>query len=360
MKVSTIWALFRKDFQDSLHNYQVLLMVFTPIVLSLIFSNLFKEPKDKAMLPKVGIIASPQQPLLQQFTADTAGIKLLFCQTVPELETRIIEGEVNFGLVLPGTLLASGSSQEGLQISILYPADLPPYAMDRLQANLEREIRRFLNIPTPPLPVKLDLQPVGGRLHSQRSFSGDLFPMLVLMAIGMVGFLGLPLSFVEEKEKRTLHALFLTPVTPSELIIGKSLFWFALVTLTVAVMQALNQRFEGDQLYFWILTLIGAALCIFVGLLISFFAPNQGAVNAIGTSLFLFFQLVPNLSQSSEVLKAISPLIPSTFISRGLKKAMFMDLAKVDIGTDLAILACYTLLVYLAVFLCFRYRQTQV
>lgn len=357
MKVRSVWALFRKDFLDGLHNYQVLLMVCTPVVLSLIFSNLFKEPKEKALLPKVGVIASPQQPLLKQFTAEDTGVKLIFCQTLADLETRIIEGEVGFGLVLPNQMMVGSSPVADAKLSILYPADLPPYAMERLQTNLEREVRRFLNLPTPPLPVALELRPVGGRLQNNRSFSGDLFPMLVLMAMGMVGFLGLPLSFVEEKEKRTLHALLLTPATPGELTIGKSLFWFGLIILTVLAMQVLNHRFEGDQMYFWLVTTIGSFLCIFVGLLISFFAPNQGAVNAIGTTLFMFFQLVPNLSQSSEILKTVSPVIPSTFISRGLKKAMFLDLGKVDIVTDLVVLTCFTLVAYLAVFLCFRHRQ---
>jgi len=360
MKLTVIGALFRKDFQDGLHNYQILLMVLSPIVLSLLFSNLFKESKERAMLPRVGVIASPQQPLLKQFTTESTGVRLVFCQTVSELETRILEGDIGFGLVLPTQMLITPSVKGNAKVSLFYPAEIPQYAVDRMQTNLERELRRFLSLPAPQLPIELEMKPVGGRNGIARSFSGDLFPMLVLMAMGMVGFLGVPLSFAEEKEKCTLHALFLTPASPAELIIGKSLFGFCLIGLTVLLMVLVNQRFEGDQVYFWLFTMIGACLCIFIGLLVSFFAPTQGAVNAIGTTLFMFFQIVPNLSNSSEILKTISPFVPSTFISRGLKKAMFLDLSKVDISADLAPSICMMLLSYLAVFLCFRYRQSNI
>ena len=334
-------------------------MIITPIVLSLLFTNIFSESKSKTHQPKVGIIASEQNPLLAQLASETAGLRLFFFQTRQELEAQILENEMNFGLILPNRFDVIGADDKRPALTILYPSTLPPFSMERVKAALEGGLRKHLGLPPPPLPIDITMAPVGKTDAEDHSFGSDLFPMLVLMAMGMVGLLGLPLSFVEEKEKRTLYALFLTPTNASDLIIGKSLFSLVLILGTILAMVTLNSRWSGNVVYFWLFALLGALICIFLGLLISLFAKNQASVNAVGTTLFMFFQLIPNLQRASDLMKTLSPLVPSTFIVDGIKKAMFLDLTKVDIQTDLAIVVCWALATYLAVFVCFKYRQTE-
>jgi ABC-2 type transport system permease protein len=360
MNFRIIRALFLKDLQDSVKNYQVLLMVATPIVLSLLFSNIFSESKNKTLVPKIGVLGNPGFPLLERFSNDKFGVKLTFFQTREELEAKIIEGEIGFGLILPPSANLKERDGRKPQLGIIYPAEAPESAVERIQAALEREVRHALQLPAPPMPIEIVMSPVGGERKAGHSFGGDLFPMLVLMSMGMIGFLALPLAFVEEKEKRTLYALFLTPVSSGELILGKSLFSFTLILMTVGAMVVLNQCWPGSPGFFLVFTLLGAALCIFVGLIIAMVAHNQASVNALGTTVFMFFQLIPNLSQTSDILKSLSPLVPSTFISRGLKKALFLDLSKVDIHSDLAVVVSLTLAAYLVVFLFLRYRQSDI
>ncbi len=360
MNPHVVWALFRKDIQDSFKNYQILLMVATPILLSLLFSSIFTETKSKALQPKIGVMASPMQPLLERFKAEKFGVKIQFFQDRKSMEAKVVEGEVGFGLILPDSLNASGEAAQRPRLTLIYPAQAPEYAVERMHSALDQEIRGILGIPLPPLPVEISLEPIGGSGPGSHSFSGDLFPMLVLMAMGMVGFLGLPLSFVEEKERRTLYALFLTPTSSEELILGKSLFSLFLILLTIFAMVVLNNRWEGSILLFWTFAISGSLLCIFIGLIIALVAENQASVNAIGTSLFMFFQLVPNLSKTSEIMKSLSPLVPSTFISNGIKKSMFLDLSMVNIKLDLGIVLALTLTAYLLVFLVFKYRRTNI
>jgi len=360
MKLRVIWALFRKDFLDSLKNYQVLLMVLTPIILSLVFSNIFQESKTKTLLPKIGVIGSPNQPIISRLSSEKFGVRISFFQTRDEMERKIIEGDIGFGLILPDGFSQQLKAGKKPRLTVVYPTDMPEFAVERMQTAFEKEIRLFCKQPIPSLPIDLQLQAIGGNHDTAHAFSGDLFPMLVLMAMGMVGFLGLPLSFVEEKEKRTLYALFLTPTSSNELIIGKSLFSIFLIVFTVLVMVILNNRWNGNILYFWTFTLLGAVLYIFIGLLVALFAENQGSVNAIGTTIFMLFQLIPNLSQTSDLLKSYSAVIPSTFIARGLKKALFLDLSKVDIQSDLLIVFSVALLAYLVLFLCLKYRRTKI
>jgi ABC-2 type transport system permease protein len=360
MRPRIIWAIFRKDVLDGIRNYQVLLIILTPIFLSLLFNSLYRESKVKTMLPKIGVIGLADHPLLKKFREEDSGVKLLFYQTRQDLDAKIIEGEIGFGVILPATLAAADREGNKSKLVLVYPAGLPGYTVERMQITLEQQIRQCFHLAPPPLPIDIEMSPVGGDKAGDHAFSNDFFPMLMLMAMGMVGFLAMPLSFVEEKEKRTIHALFLTPIRSGELIIGKSLFGLCLILGTIGTMILVNQRFDGNWPYLWAFVLLGALQCLFIGLLVAIFAKSQGSVNAFGTATFMMFQLVPNLSQSSELMRAASTFVPSTYIGRGLKKALFLDLSKVDIHGDLAVVASCCLVAYLAVFLCLRFRRHEI
>ncbi|MBF0410680.1 MAG: ABC transporter permease [Candidatus Riflebacteria bacterium] len=357
MKMNKVFALFKKDFLDGLKNYQIIIIVATPILLSVLFSTLYKDSKNKTMIPRIGLVGAFQHPLFNRLASESYGVKVRFCQDLDELEKRIIEGEIGFGVILPHSIDFQVKNGNQSEIKIIYPDGVSEFTVERIYSTFEKEIRRYYNIPEPPMPIKITMQPVGGDKKEDRAFSNDLFPMLVLMAMGMVGFIGMPISYVEEKEKKTLDAIFLTPTTSNEIILGKNLFGFFLILLTVAAMILLSHKFQGNQYYFWLFVVLGAFFCLLCGLIIANIAKNQASVNAFGTTLFMIFQLVPNLSQSSELMRSISPIVPSTHIGRGLKKSLFLDLAKVDISQDLVWTIFFVLLAYLILFIMVK-RQT--
>ena len=357
MNLRRIEALVFKDIFDAIRNYHILLLVATPILLSLLFSSLFTESRSSVMMPRVGIMAEPDNRLFQYIKPQKMGLKLVFFSSRTELESKIAEGDVSFGLILPTLPASMPAMEQKPHLTMIYPAETPEYTIERLQHSLEEELRKFLGTPPPPLPVDITWEPIGGNIGKKRSFGGDMFPMLILMAMGMIGLLGLPLSIAEEREKRTIEALFLTPVTTSELIIGKCLFSFSLQIFTILAMVILNSRWDGHQPYFWLITVIGCIMFLFVGLFISTIARTQASVNAMGSSLFLCFQMVPTLSPTSDFLRTIAHLIPSTYVMQGLKKSLFLDLTKVDITSDLLTLSAVTFFFYFILMLSFRRLQ---
>ena len=358
MRPSHVWALFRKDIFDILRNYQVLALVITPIVLSLIFSGVYRESRSKTILPKLGVVGAENHPLLVRFEGKDFGVKLVFCISRDALETKIIEGELSFGLLLPAMGSDTAVLGDKPTMTLIFPTGLSEFMVERLKGDFEREIRKISGIPEIELPIRIEMSPVGGEARADRAMSSDFFPMLMLMVMGMIGFLGMPLSIVEEKEKRTLFALFLTPLRTGELILGKTSFSMMLVLLTILTMLGLNHQPVDHPLVFWTIIVLGTGFCLMIGLLIAMVAQSQASVNAIGSTLFMFFQLIPNLSQTSELLKTISPMVPSTYIFRGVKKAMFLDLTKVPVTNDLLILGGWALAAYLAVWCFLRFRRS--
>ena len=108
-----------------------------------------------------------------------------------------------------------------------------------------------------------------------------------------------------------------------------------------------------------IFVLLGALTSIFVGLAISAIAKSQASVNAIGMTLFLFFQLIPNLQKSSDTIKSIAIFIPSTYINSGIQKSMFMQISKVGISHDLCIASVAMVLSYLIAHILLKSKQIE-
>lgn len=355
MNFTAVKAIFRKDFLDGIRNYHVILMVLTPIVLSFLFSNVMNSSKSSS-LPEIGIISSPQQPLIQAI-AGKGMDKITFYQNRNDLESAILEGKVRFGIILPEIISAKSTRSQQQAIVLLYPPHIPDFGVETLKSAFETEIRHQLGLTPPPLPFEFKTEPVAGSGKTGGSVADSMFPMLIVMAMGMVGFLALPMSIVEEKEKGTLNAIFLTPIKIHEFIFGKTLFSLFLALLTITVMLTINGKWGNNTAWLVAFIMSGTLMTIFTGLIIANFANTQGSVNAIGTTLFLFFQMIPSLQHSSEMVRKVSHLVPSTYIFSGLRKAMFLDLKKVSIIDDLSMVVAITVLAYLITYTFYKLKK---
>ena len=357
MNLKAILAIFKKDLRDSSKNYQVILMVITPILLSLLFSNVVTKSRSESSLPEIGIISNPKQPLVNSLISKGLSKKILFFKNRAELEASILEGKVKFGMILPEMISTRNDFTSSTSVVLLYPPHIPEFGIESLRTTFESEIRQQLNLTPPPLPFNFVTEPVSGSKNRAGGLTEGMFPMLMVMAMGMIGFLALPMSIVEEREKGTLNAIFLTPLKTSEFIFGKALFSFCLAFATIATILTINNKWGTNFGYLLAFIITGIFMTIFIGLTISLFAKNQGSVNAIGTTVFLFFQMVPSLQNTSEIISQIAPLVPSTYLFNGIRKAIFLDLSKVDIYSDFFMAAAITAFTYIFCFTLFKLKK---
>lgn len=357
MSLKTIFAIFKKDVIDGSKNYQIVLMVLTPIILSLLFSNVMSGSRKQTALPEIGVISSPKQPLINSLTEKGLGKKIVFFENRQQLESAILEGKVRFGIILPEVISTRTEFKGGLSVVLLYPPHIPDFGIESLKTAFESEIRQQLHLTPPPLPFEFKTEAVSGSNSKTGSLSDGMFPMLILMSMGMIGFLALPMAIVEEREKGTLNAVFLTPVKTSEFILGKTFFSFFLALFTILTILTINGKWGDNNILLLCFVFMGILMTIFIGLIISLFAKSQGSVNAVGTTLFLFFQMIPSLQQSSEIIAKIAPIIPSTYIFSGVRKTLFLDLNKVDINSDIFTVAGLTCLTYFICFVLFKLKK---
>jgi ABC-2 type transport system permease protein len=138
-----------------------------------------------------------------------------------------------------------------------------------------------------------DYVPVGDRL----------LPTMVFYAV-MIAALFIPAaSLVDEREKRTLDAVLVTPTRMSDVLAAKGIFAVTLAVIMGMVTLALNDAFAGQPWTMALILLIGSVMMALVGLALGLWARDittmYTAIKAGGIFIFLpvIFVLFPGLPQ---------------------------------------------------------------
>ena len=192
-----------------------------------------------------------------------------------------------------------------------------------------------------------------------------LAPVLIALFAFFFIFLLSTVSFLRERTSGTLERLLATPLTRGELVAGYmggfALFALlqALVILAFTVF-VLKVQYRGNLATIFIVEAVLVVGAVSLGLAISAFARNElQAVQFVPLVLlpqvFLSGLLVP-VDQLSDVLRAISAVLPLTYANEALRSVMVKGYALTDplILRDIGILAAFALLMAVAAMLSIR------
>lgn len=149
---------------------------------------------------------------------------------------------------------------------------------------------------------------IGKVIGTAQIFMTVLYP-LVFLGLYNVAFL-----FAEEKEKKTLNALLLSPASFGEILTGKLVFHLA-VTVLVAMMLVFSFHLDDISVFHTIVPLVvcGMALCL-IGTVIGIACPSQSMVGVVTTVFMLLFLMGEALSGFNSIIAAISRALPTHHI----------------------------------------------
>jgi ABC-2 type transport system permease protein len=136
----------------------------------------------------------------------------------------------------------------------------------------------------------------------------------LVMLVGEVCVFVPAMLIAEEKEKKTLNVLMISPARPFEVFAGKGLITFLTVMLTAVILSLM----AGAGLQHMPVILIGTALvtivCTFLGMIIGLFAQNQMATGMIGLPVIFPFIMMPYLTiMGNETITKIAHIIPTYY-----------------------------------------------
>ncbi len=146
----------------------------------------------------------------------------------------------------------------------------------------------------------------------------------LLFLVVMVGMYVPSMMIAEEKEKKTLGVLLLSPATPAEIFIGKGLLTFISVIVSSIILLSIS---SGNGFAHLDVVLVGGILttifCILVGIIVGLLSKNQMATGVVGTPIYMALLLIPMLgSMGSSTLEKVAKIFPTYYFNDMLYLAL--------------------------------------
>lgn len=136
-------------------------------------------------------------------------------------------------------------------------------------------------------------------------------PIWVLMLVLLVGFIALPAQVAEEKENKSLLGLMQTPMRESEWLLAKLLSGMILAFAAVLFLHLLG-RFGFGTGSGYIAFLVAGSFCFSaLGIFLGFLCRRQASARTLGVLFYLPHLLPAALSDFSQKLNYVAPLLPS-------------------------------------------------
>ncbi|HKI62087.1 MAG TPA: ABC transporter permease [Mariprofundaceae bacterium] len=170
-------------------------------------------------------------------------------------------------------------------------------------------------------------------LH-QGGVQRETLPTWVLMLVLLIGFIILPAQIAEEKEKKLLLALLQTPMHEAQWLIAKLILGMVLIIAAVLFLH-LPGKFGPVHLPDYIAILLAGSFCFSAyGVLLGFLCRNQASARTLGVIFYLPHLLPSAMSDVSEKLTAVAPLLPSYQLYQPLQSILLEDGRLVNMTFD--------------------------
>jgi ABC-2 type transport system permease protein len=294
VSVARVLSVFRKDLKlgprSPIFLYAVILPVVMTFVVQVAFSSLF-EPA-----PRLGLVDEGDSRLTTA-SAGLDGIEVSRFDGEAELRRRVEDGDLDAGLVLPPGF--DDALRAGEQPDMLFYIGGESLASNRVILTVTTlDLVRALEGRDAPVEVVIEDFGQGALPISTR-----LVPLIVMYALVMAGVFLTAFAVVEEREKRTLDALIVTPMRLAEVLLAKGLLGFVVALAMAFVTLALNGALGGSPAGLLLTVAVAAAMSTALGLVFATAARNVQMLFALikGTGFLIVgpvvFYLFPDWPQ---------------------------------------------------------------
>lgn len=337
-----VWNVLRKDLRLGPRSPLFLYAFVVPVVLTVlirgVFGNLF-EPT-----PRLGIVDEGQSSIVRA-VRDIEGIEVAFPESVDRLKALVEANDLDAGLVL----------QRGFDVA-LRTGDRPQFRFfvggESLAANRiilgVTAVDLIRGVARAPAPVEVVVTNVGE--GDAIPIVNRLLPLLMLYAVWIGGGMVPAASLVEEKERRTLQALLVTPVQMADVLVGKGVLGVVLALAAGVITLAINNAFGAQPAALLLTLALAALMSAAIGLLFGSWARDTNmlftAAKASGVLLFapVVFFIWPNLPQW------IAKVFPTYYFLAPLFEIAVKGASLADVWPELGIGLALCAVLFMAVF----------
>jgi ABC-2 type transport system permease protein len=295
MSLRRVGILLAKEFFYGSRSYIFIFSVVGPIVISVVISLALGTWLTDT--PKMGIVDEGDS----QFVATIQGLDSIDTRkydSVEDMKLAVVDGKVDMGILVPSGFDNDVITGEPTEIKAYIWGESLAKSRTIIGATISETIREMAG---QEAPVDIITTTLGGDVSLP--WSARILPLIVLIAIFLGGLMLPATSLATEKEKRTLPALAVTPVSLSEIFLSKGLLGFILSVFMGILILIMNQAFGSQPILLTLILALGAVMAAELGMLLGAFIRDFATLFAIwktgGIILFapVFVFLFPQIPE---------------------------------------------------------------
>lgn len=339
MSFPRILAMARKEIIQIRRDVRSLIIVILmPVVLVLLFGygvNLDLKHMPVYVYDREG--SQDSQDLLKRFQGSEYFDVVKAVDNYPELVRAIDTGRAKMGLVIPYDFsrrvqagqtvsvqaLVDATDDNSASVLIGYTqAVIQGYSTDIQMEWLERRGQT-----RPQFPLRVDVRTW---YNEDLESSAFIVPGVLALVMSVIGAFLTSLTIAREWERGTMEQLVSTPVSPSEIMLGKLAPYFVIGLFDAAVCAVLaifwfQVPFRGSVMALFVSSAVFLISLLCLGFLISVIAKNQltaSQVSLIATFLpaFLLSGFLFAIEQMPALIRFITRLLPARYYVSLLKE----------------------------------------
>ena len=341
MSVRRVAILLGKDLRYGSKSFVFVLAIVAPLLISLVLNLVFGTFFSQTA--KLGLTDEGNSRLAELVSASDSVETRTYAST-DDMKKAVAAGAVDMGLIVPRGFDESVSRGS----SIVLPAYVwgESLAKNRsiLLATVNSAVRHLAG---QEVPVRIETTALGDTQGVP--WNDRLLPFVLLYAVTIGGSMVPASLLVDEKQKRTLSALAITPATLPDILAAKALMGVILAMVMSIVIMLLNQAFGMQPGLLMLVLGLGAVLAALFGLMLGSLVRDINTlfatIKGIGILLYapVFVYMFPQIPQW------VGRIFPTYYIVQPVVEISQQGGAWPEITLDVAILAGLILLMFAVV-----------
>lgn len=360
MHLRNINAIARKDALDILLNKTTLSFLLTPIFLAILYAiigGLLASHASSAGL----LIYNPGHSEVEQFIGSVipASGPVTHANSAEDVATAFgPQGSHKnvpyvLGVVIPVNFDSSVHAGNHPQLQLYLNGD---YLGSNDQQLVEHAISDYVrNITNPETPVTFAVTSVNPPVvNNYVQDYTSRYAMAGLLYSLTIGIAFVPYLLVEEKEKKTMRMLMVSPACWSDIVLGKLLVGLAYQLVISFFVLLIQGGFIGQVPLVLLFLLLGSSFGLVMGLFFGSICQTNGNVGVFVGVVSLAYTLPALVLGPLYIILQGSPLeqatkvLPTYYMADGMLKAMQNQASPDDLLLDIVILAGCTVILFCA------------
>jgi len=295
MSVRRVAILLGKDFKYGSKGFIFIMAIVAPILISLVLNLVFGTFFSQTA--KLGINDQGNSRLVDLVSASDS-VQTRTYASADDLTRAVEVGAVDMGVSLPDNFDEDALSGNSLVLPAYVWGESLAKNRGILLASINSAVRQLAG---QEVPVQIETITLGDA--QSVPWSDRLLPFVLLYAVTIGGMMVPASLIVDEKQKRTLTALAITPTTLGDILAAKGLMGVILAMVMSIVILLMNQAFGVQTGLLMIVLGLGAVLAALFGLVLGALVKDINTLFAtmkgIGILLYapVFIYMFPQIPQ---------------------------------------------------------------